>query len=131
MYIYAPLAHRLGLYNIKNGTRGFRLKYTEPEVFNDIYTKITESKEEQNKYIKDFSEILKNSFDKEKLTYSIKGRPKSIYSIRKKMLIQGVTFDEVYDKFAIRIIYKSTEEEEKFDAWKIYSIVTDHFRHES
>ncbi len=128
LYIYAPLAHRLGLYNIKTELEDLGLKYTEPEVFNDIYTKITESKEEQNKYIKDFSKVLKNSFDKEKLEYTIKGRPKSIYSIRKKMLKQGVSFDEVYDKFAIRITYKSTEEKEKFDAWKIYSIVTDHFR---
>jgi GTP pyrophosphokinase len=128
LYIYAPLAHRLGLYNIKTELEDLGLKYTEPEVFNDILTKITESKEEQNKYIKDFSNVLKSSFDKENIKYSIKGRPKSIYSIRKKMSNQGVTFDEVYDKFAIRIIYQSTEEKEKFDAWKIYSIVTDHFR---
>lgn len=128
LYIYAPLAHRLGLYNIKNDLEDLGLKYTEPEVFNDIHTKITDSKEEQNRYIKDFSNILKDSLDKEKIEYSIKGRPKSIYSIRKKMMKQGVSFDEIYDKFAIRIIYKSTEEKEKFDAWKIYSIVTDHFR---
>ena len=128
LYIYAPLAHRLGLYYIKTELEDLGLKYTEPEVFNDILTKITESKEEQNKYIEDFSNVLKSSFDKENIKYSIKGRPKSIYSIRRKMLNQGVTFDEVYDKFAIRIIYQSTEEKEKFDAWKIYSIVTDHFR---
>jgi GTP pyrophosphokinase len=128
LYIYAPLAHRLGLYNIKTELEDLGLKYTEPEVFNDILTKITESKEEQNKYIKDFSNVLKSTFDKENIKYSIKGRPKSIYSIRQKMSNQGVTFDEVYDKFAIRIIYQSTEEKEKFDAWKIYSIVTDHFR---
>ena len=128
LYIYAPLAHRLGLYNIKTELEDLGLKYTEQEVFNDILTKITESKEEQNKYIKDFSKILQDSLNKEKLDYTIKGRPKSIYSIRKKMLKQGVSFDEIYDKFAIRIIYKSTEEKEKFDAWKIYSIVTDHFR---
>tara|TARA_R110002073_G_scaffold72537_1_gene177381 strand:+ start:375888 stop:378110 length:2223 start_codon:yes stop_codon:yes gene_type:complete len=128
LYIYAPLAHRLGLYNIKTELEDLGLKYTEPEVYNDILTKITESKEEQAQYIEDFSSILKSSFDKEKLKYSIKGRPKSIYSIRKKMLNQGVSFDEVYDKFAIRIIYKSNEKREKFDAWKIYSIVTDHFR---
>jgi len=128
LYIYAPLAHRLGLYNIKTELEDLGLKYTEPEVYKDILTKITESKEEQNKYIEDFSNVLKSSFNKEKIKYSIKGRPKSIYSIRQKMSNQGVTFDEVYDKFAIRIIYQSTEEKEKFDAWKIYSIVTDHFR---
>jgi len=128
LYIYAPLAHRLGLYNIKTELEDLGLKYTEPEVYNDILARIIESKEGQNQYIEDFSNIIKNTLDKEQLDYVIKGRPKSIYSIRKKMLKQGVSFDEVYDKFAIRIIYKSTQEKEKFDAWKIYSIVTDHFR---
>jgi len=127
LYIYAPLAHRLGLYNIKTELEDLGLKYTEPEVFNDILNKIAESKEEQNQFIKDFSKILENTLNKEDFKYTIKGRPKSIYSIRKKMLKQGVSFDEVYDKFAIRITYESTEEKEKFDAWKIYSIVTDHF----
>ncbi|MDJ0646774.1 MAG: bifunctional (p)ppGpp synthetase/guanosine-3',5'-bis(diphosphate) 3'-pyrophosphohydrolase [Flavobacteriaceae bacterium] len=128
LYIYAPLAHRLGLYNIKTELEDLGLKYTEPEVYRDIQTKIQDSKEEQNEYIEEFAKIIKSSLDKEKIKYTIKGRPKSIFSIRKKMLAQGVSFDEVYDKFAIRIIYKSTEDREKFDAWKIYSIVTDHFR---
>lgn len=128
LYIYAPLAHRLGLYNIKTELEDLGLKYTEPEVYNDILTKIRESKEEQNKYIEDFSNVIHDSLEKEKLKYVIKGRSKSIFSIRKKMMKQGVSFDEVYDKFAIRIIYKSTLKREKFDAWKIYSIVTDNFR---
>jgi len=128
LYIYAPMAHRLGLYNIKTELEDLGLRYTEPEVYFDILEKIKESKDEQNKYIASFNAIIKDSLDKEKLNYEIIGRPKSIYSIRKKMLRQGVTFDEVYDKFAIRVIYKSTEHTEKFDAWKIYSIVTDHFR---
>ncbi|NNC70251.1 MAG: bifunctional (p)ppGpp synthetase/guanosine-3',5'-bis(diphosphate) 3'-pyrophosphohydrolase, partial [Flavobacteriaceae bacterium] len=128
LYIYAPLAHRLGLYNIKTELEDLGLKYTEPEVYKDIRTKIQDSKEEQNEYIEEFANVIKSSLDKEKIEYTIKGRPKSIYSIRKKMLAQGVSFDEVYDKFAIRIIYKSTVKREKFDAWKIYSIVTDHFR---
>jgi len=128
LYIYAPLAHRIGLYNIKTELEDLGLKYTEPEVYNDILNKIKESKEEQDKYIASFSEVIKNSLDKELMDYTIKGRPKSIFSIRKKMQVQGVSFDEVYDKFAIRIIYKSDEENEKFFAWKIYSIVTDHFR---
>ncbi|MDX5583666.1 MAG: RelA/SpoT family protein [Aureibaculum sp.] len=127
LFIYAPLAHRLGLYNIKTELEDLGLKYTEPEVYNDIYTRITESKEEQNKYIKEFAKILKSTFDKENFKYVIKGRPKSIYSIRKKMLDQDVSFDEVYDKFAIRIIYNSDLSQEKFNAWKIYSIVTDTF----
>ncbi len=128
LYIYAPLAHRLGLYNIKTSLENLGLKYTEPEVYNDIADKITQSKEEQDKYIISFSDILKSSLDKEGFKYFIKGRRKSIYSIRKKMLSQGVTYEEIYDKFAVRIIYNSTIKNEKFDAWKIYSIVTDHFR---
>ena len=127
LYIYAPLAHRLGLYNIKTELEDLGLKYTEPEVYKDLLNKITESEEEQKKYIKDFSGVIKNSLDEEGFKYIIKGRTKSIYSIRKKMSNQGVSFEEVYDKFAIRIIYESNKKNEKFDAWKIYSIVTDHF----
>ncbi len=128
LYIYAPLAHRLGLYNIKTVLENLGLKYTEPEVYNDIAEKITQSKEEQNKYIEPFSHIITPSLDKDGFKYFIKGRRKSIYSIRKKMVSQGITYEEIYDKFAIRIIYNSTIKNEKFDAWKIYSIVTDHFR---
>lgn len=127
LYIYAPLAHRIGLYNIKTELEDLGLKYTEPEVYNDIFNKIKESKEEQDTYIKNFSKVIKKSLDKEDLEYEIKGRSKSIFSIRRKMLKQGVSFDEVYDKFAVRIIYKCDVENEKFLAWKIYSVVTDHF----
>lgn len=128
LYIYAPLAHRIGLYNIKTELEDLGLKYTEPEVYNDILSKIKDSKEAQDAYIEDFTKIIADSLDAENLNYEIKGRPKSIFSIRRKMVKQGVTFDEVYDKFAIRIIYKSDAANEKFLAWKIYSIVTDHFR---
>ncbi len=128
LYIYAPLAHRIGLYNIKTELEDLGLKYTEPDVYYDIFNKIKESKEEQDLYIKEFSNVISTSLDKEVLQYTIKGRTKSIFSIRRKMLNQGVTFDEVYDKFAVRIIYKGEPENEKFLAWKIYSIVTDHFR---
>lgn len=128
LYIYAPLAHRLGLYKIKNKLEDLGLKYTEPEIYNDIVSKIKETKEEQDAYIKDISDVLKKSLDEEKLDYIIKGRPKSIYSIYRKMKAQNVSFDEVYDKFALRIVYKSNPHEEKFLAWKIYSIVTDHYR---
>ena len=127
LYIYAPLAHRIGLYNIKTKLEDLGLKYTETEVYNDIYSQIEDSREEQEAYIQDFSKILEDSLSAEGLNYEIKGRPKSIFSIRRKMLKQGVTFDEVYDKFAVRIIYKSDLKNEKFLAWKIYSIVTDHF----
>lgn len=128
LYIYAPLAHRIGLYNIKTELEDLGLKYTEPEVYNDIFIKMTESKQQQDAYIKEFNDVIKTSLDKEHLDYSIKGRPKSIFSIKRKMAKQGVSFDEVYDKFAVRIIYKTDTENEKFIAWKIYSIVTDHFR---
>lgn len=128
LYIYAPLAHRLGLYNIKTQLEDLGLKYTEPAVYNDIISKIKETKEEQDEYIKSISSVLSDSMTKEGIEFSIKGRPKSIYSIRRKMLAQNVTFDEVYDKFALRIIYKSSVHDEKFLAWKIYSIVTDHYR---
>ena len=128
LYIYAPLAHRIGLYNIKTELEDLSLKYTEPEVYQDILKKIKESKEEQDAYIKEFSQIIEDSLNQEELDYDIKGRPKSIYSIHRKMKAQNVSYDEVYDKFAIRIIYKSDQANEKFLAWKIYSIVTDHFR---
>ncbi len=128
LYIYAPLAHRLGLYNIKTELEDLGLKYTEPEVYNDILSKISESKEDQDKYIESFAEKLKEGLNKENFDYTIRGRFKSIYSIRRKMRKQNVSFEEVYDKFAIRIIYKPTSKDEKFDAWKIYSIVTDYFK---
>ena len=127
LYIYAPLAHRLGLYNIKTELEDLGLKFTENEVYNDILNKISESKEEQTKYIEEFSDSIKQTLDAEGIKYQIKGRTKSIFSIRKKMRNQEVSFDEVYDKFAIRIVYDSTLKEEKFNAWKIYSIVTDHY----
>jgi len=128
LYIYAPLAHRMGLYNIKTELEDLGLKYTEPEVFNSILEKTLDSKDEQKEYIKVFNDSLQNSLDKEHINFEIKGRPKSIFSIRKKMLKQNVTFEEVYDKFAVRIIYKCDQDQEKFIAWKIYSIVTDHYR---
>ncbi|MBC5841212.1 bifunctional (p)ppGpp synthetase/guanosine-3',5'-bis(diphosphate) 3'-pyrophosphohydrolase [Flavobacterium sp. F-380] len=128
LYIYAPLAHRLGLYNIKTKLEDLGLKYTEPAVYNDIVGKIRETKEQQDAYIKDISDVIKSSLNLEGVDYIMKGRPKSIYSIRRKMKAQNVSFDEVYDKFALRIVYKSSPHDEKFLAWKIYSIVTDHYR---
>lgn len=128
LYIYAPLAHKIGLYNIKSELEDLALKYTEPEVYDSILLKMKESKEEQDLYIDEISGILEGALKKERIKYDIKGRPKSIFSIRRKMQKQGVTFEEVYDKFAVRIIYKSGLKNEKFLAWKIYSIVTDFFR---
>ena len=128
LYIYAPMAHRIGLYKIKSELEDLSLKYTEREIYDDILSKIKDSKEEQDAYIKAFSKTIEDSLTAEKLSYEIKGRPKSIYSIRRKIVAQNVSFDEVYDKFAVRIIYKSDLANEKFLAWKIYSIVTDNFR---
>ena len=127
LYIYAPLAHRIGLYNIKSELEDLGLKYLEPDVYNDISSRLIESKEEQDHYIEEINKTLSGKLNSEKLKYIIKGRPKSIYSIRNKMIKKGVSFDEVYDRFAVRIIYKSSLKNEKFLAWKIYSIVTDFF----
>ena len=126
-YIYAPLAHRLGLYKIKTELEDLSLKYTEPDVYNDIVQKIEETKEEREKYIEDFSSKIREKLDKEKFAYQIFGRSKSIYSIRRKMKKQGIPFEEVFDRFAIRIVYDVPAEDEKFIAWKIYSIMTDLF----
>ena len=128
LYIYAPLAHKIGLYNVKSELEDLALKYTEPDIYESIFLKIKESKEEQDLYIKEISSVLESALKKERIKYEIKGRPKSIFSIWRKMQKQGVSFEEVYDKFAVRIIYKSGEKNEKFLAWKIYSIVTDFFR---
>jgi len=128
LYIYAPLAHKIGLFNIKTELEDLSLKYTEPNVYNDIINKLEESKEEQDLYIREISTVLKKALNKEQIKTVIKGRPKSIFSIRRKIRDKGVSFDEIYDKFAVRIIYKSELKNEKFIAWKIYSIVTDHFR---
>lgn len=128
LYIYAPLAHRLGLYNIKTELEDLGLKYTEPDVYNDIANKITESKKEQEEYINNFISILSKEFDKKNYNYEIKGRFKSIFSIVRKMRKQKITFDEVFDKFAIRIVFKPIGDDEKLEAWSYFSVVTDIFR---
>ena len=127
LYIYAPLAHRIGLYNIKTALEDLSLKYTEPLVYHDIKAKIESTQKDQGSYIRSFTNKVKSALEKQEISFEIKGRTKSIFSTRKKMLTQNVNFEEIYDKFAIRIIYKSDTEQEKFLAWKIYSIITDHF----
>ena len=127
LYIYAPLAHRIGLYNVKTELEDLSLKYTESQRYLSLKGKIDETKEIQESYIKSFSKFLNKELKKERFKFQIKGRSKSIYSIHRKMLIQNVPFEKIYDKFALRIIYKSNKNNEKFLAWKIYSIVTDHF----
>ncbi len=128
LYIYAPLAHRLGLYTIKTELEDLGLKYTEPDIYRDTARQLNETKKARVQYIQRFTKPLKDTLKSHGLKCSIKGRPKSIFSICKKIKSQGVSFDEVYDKFAIRIIIESTIEEEKSDCWKAYSLITDNYR---
>jgi GTP pyrophosphokinase len=124
-YIYAPLAHRFGLYSIKSELEDLSLKYNNPEVYNDILSKLETAKEGREKYVEEFTKEVSEQLKEENLNFTIKGRAKAISSIYRKMQKQNVTFEEVYDNYAIRIIYKSDPRNEKFLAWKIYSIVTD------
>ena len=127
LYIYAPLAHRVGLYNIKNELEDLSLRILETRKYNLIKNKIDKESVNQEKYVEKFKSLINNNLDDQKIKYSIIGRNKSIYSIHNKIQKKNISFDEVYDRFAIRIIYKSTPKNEKFIAWKIYSIITDHF----
>ena len=125
IYIYAPLAHRLGLYNIKSELEDLSLKYNNPDVYYDIANKLAVAKDQREKYVEEFKKEVSEQLKEEKLNFTIKGRAKAISSIYRKMLKQNVPFEEVFDNYAIRIIYKSDARNEKFIAWKIYSIVTD------
>mgnify|MGYP003601866539 FL=1 len=124
-YIYAPLAHRFGLYSIKSELEDLSLKYNNPDVYNEILSKLETAKEGREKYVQEFTKEVSEQLQEENLNFTIKGRAKAISSIYRKMQKQNVTFEEVYDNYAIRIIYKSDPRNEKFLAWKIYSIVTD------
>ncbi|GAA4161714.1 RelA/SpoT family protein [Chryseobacterium ginsenosidimutans] len=125
VYIYAPMAHRLGLYNIKSELEDLSLKYNNPDIYNEITEKLELAKENRERYIEEFKTEVSEKLNEEGLNFKIKGRAKAISSIYRKMLKQGVSFEEVFDNYAIRIIYKSDAKNEKFLAWKIYSIVTD------
>lgn len=125
VYIYAPLAHRLGLYNIKSELEDLSLSYNNPEVYNEIVDKLEVAKENREHYVEEFTKEVSEKLQEEHINFSIKGRAKAISSIFRKMQQQGVPFEEVFDNYAIRIIYKSDAKNEKFMAWKIYSIVTD------
>ncbi|HNU49031.1 MAG TPA: RelA/SpoT family protein, partial [Bacteroidia bacterium] len=127
-YLYAPLAHRLGLYNVKTELDDLALKYTEPDIYKTIAEKLRDTKKERDKFISEFIHPIKDELNKQGFKFEIKGRPKSIHSIREKMKKQGVTFEEIYDLFAIRIIIDSPQSQEKADCWKVYSIVTDSYR---
>jgi GTP pyrophosphokinase len=127
-YVYAPLAHRLGLYAIKTELEDLATKYLEPEKYNFVKNKLQETKSQRNRYIKSFCVPITESLSQEGLKFEIKGRPKSIHSILNKMRLQNVPFEEVYDLFAIRIIIDSDYENEKSDCWNAYSIVTDYYK---
>ena len=128
LYLFAPLAHRLGFHAIKSELEDLALKYTDPGIYNKISRKIVESEEERNRFIQGFVKPIKHALNDQGLNYNIVGRTKSISSIWGKMKKQEVPFEEVYDIFAIRIIIDTPEEREKADCWRVYSFVTDIYR---
>src|SRR5690606_13637927 len=128
LYLFAPLAHRLGLYAIKTELEDLSLKYVEPEKFNEISSKLEKTKEVRERFISSFIHPIKKALSEQGIKCEIKGRTKSIYSIYNKIVKKGVPFDEIYDIFAIRIIIDSKPELEKVDCWRVYSIVTDLYK---
>ena len=127
-YLYAPLAHRLGLYTIKSELEDLYLKFTDTETYNELKSKVRQSQSVRNRFIKEFVQPIDEELKAQGFEYEIKGRPKSIYSILKKMKKQNITFDEVYDLFAIRVILDVPPEQEKAACWQVYSIVTDFYQ---
>jgi GTP pyrophosphokinase len=127
VYVYGPLAHRMGLYNIKTEMEDLAMKYLEPDTYREIVQKLAETKRERTRYINEFIKPLKEKLEKSNFKAEIYGRPKSIHSIWSKMKKKGVSFEEVYDLFAIRVIIDSPPEKEKEDCWKIYSMITDEY----
>ncbi|HEY5919834.1 MAG TPA: RelA/SpoT family protein, partial [Chryseolinea sp.] len=127
IYLYAPLAHRLGLNAIKTELEDLYLRFTDHSVYDAIARDIDATRAARTKFIKQFMVPIKDELDKLKIGYEIKGRPKSIYSIRNKMKKQNIPFDEVFDLFAIRIILDTSIDHEKALCWQVYSIVTDYY----
>jgi len=127
-FLYAPLAHRLGLYSIKSELEDLAFRYTEPEIYNDIEKKLKSTQDVRNRFIRKFTQPIKEALQHEGYVFQIKARTKSISSIWKKMKSKEIPFDEVYDIFAIRIILDTPIELEKPDAWRVYSIVTDFYQ---
>jgi GTP diphosphokinase / guanosine-3',5'-bis(diphosphate) 3'-diphosphatase len=125
VYVYAPLAHRMGLYNIKTEMEDLAMKYMEPDTFKFIAQKLQDTKRERTKYINDFIKPIKEKLDETGFNFEIYGRPKSIHSIWNKIKKKGVAFEEVYDLFAIRILVDAQPAKEKEECWKVYSIITD------
>jgi GTP diphosphokinase / guanosine-3',5'-bis(diphosphate) 3'-diphosphatase len=124
-FLYAPLAHRLGYYNIKTELEDLAVRYIEPEPYYQIEANLRQTNASRNKLIRDFSLPLREKLEKQGFRFTIKSRTKSIHSIMLKMKKQGVEFEEVYDLFAVRIIIESDPDNEKSDCWRVYSIVTD------
>jgi guanosine-3',5'-bis(diphosphate) 3'-pyrophosphohydrolase len=127
VYVYAPLAHRMGLYSMKTEMEDLAMKFLEPETYKEIAKKLAETKRERTKYINEFIKPIKEKLEKSEFDSEIYGRPKSIHSIWNKMKKKGVGFDEVYDLFAIRVITDSPPDREKEDCWKVYSMITDEY----
>ncbi|MEK6615659.1 MAG: RelA/SpoT family protein, partial [Bacteroidota bacterium] len=127
LYLYAPLAHRLGLNALKTELEDLGLKHTEPEIYHTIETKLKETEHERKKYINKFIEPIIEALIEHGFKFRIFGRPKSIFSICHKMRTKNLSFEEVYDIFAIRIIIETKEEVEKSDCWRVYSVVTDYY----
>ena len=127
VYVYAPLSHRMGLYNIKTELEDLSMKYLEPEAYKEIARKLAETKRERTRYINEFIRPIKEKLEKGNFDFEIYGRPKSIHSIWNKMKKKAVAFEEVYDLFAIRVILTSPAEREKEDCWKVYSFITDEY----
>ena len=127
VYVYAPLAHRMGLYNIKTEMEDLSMKYLEPEAYREIARKLAETKRERSRYINEFIKPIREKLEKGSFNFEIYGRPKSIHSIWNKMRKKGVAFEEVYDLFAIRVLLDSPTEKEKEDCWKVYSFITDEY----
>lgn len=127
VYVYAPLAHRMGLYNIKTEMEDLAMKYMEPDTYKEIARKLAETRRERTRYINEFIRPLREKMERAEFDFEIYGRPKSIHSIWNKMKKKGVSFEEVYDLFAIRVILNSPPEREKEDCWKVYSMITDEY----
>jgi GTP diphosphokinase / guanosine-3',5'-bis(diphosphate) 3'-diphosphatase len=128
VWVYAPLAHRMGLYAIKTELEDLSMKYMEADAYKDIAQKLIDTKRERNRFINEFIKPLKEKIELTGIKSDIYGRPKSIHSIWNKMKNKGVPFEEVYDLFAIRVIIDSEPENEKADCWKVYSIVTEEYK---
>src|SRR5581483_2129448 len=127
VYVYAPLSHRMGLYNIKTELEDLSMKYLEPEAYREIARKLAETKRERSRYINEFIKPIREKLEKTGYEFEIYGRPKSIHSIWNKMKKKGVAFEEVYDLFAIRVILNIPQEQEKEGCWKVYSVITDEY----